>query len=61
MHEDFLQDLRKLYSAIQLYQTHWGEYVQAESKLKQAEKQVRFPLTELFVYKIISCLFFFLA
>nr|CAB3266566.1 SLIT-ROBO Rho GTPase-activating protein 3-like [Phallusia mammillata] len=38
-HEDLLKDLRKLYQAMQLYQVYWAECMQAENKLKQAEKQ----------------------
>uniref|UniRef100_H2YF30 F-BAR domain-containing protein n=1 Tax=Ciona savignyi TaxID=51511 RepID=H2YF30_CIOSA len=38
-HEDLLKDLRRLYQSMQLYQAHWAEFVQAEGKLKLAEKQ----------------------
>uniref|UniRef100_F6TSN4 Uncharacterized protein n=1 Tax=Ciona intestinalis TaxID=7719 RepID=F6TSN4_CIOIN len=38
-HEDLLKDLRKLYQSMQLYQVYYTEYVQAESKLRVAEKQ----------------------
>lgn len=59
MHEDFLQDLRKLYSAIQLYQTHWSEFVTADSKLKQVDKQVRVCLPLFFCKRLILMRIFF--
>ena len=39
-HDGFLEDLRKLYQAMQDYQTYWQECVQARNKFKQIEKQV---------------------
>ncbi|XP_076824157.1 SLIT-ROBO Rho GTPase-activating protein 1-like isoform X1 [Clavelina lepadiformis] len=38
-HESLMKDSRMLYQAMQLNQTHWVEFNQAEGKLRQVEKQ----------------------